>query len=315
MSEASTGEMEAGLPTGLFLIDGGVDPDVTSLFLRADRGSCIILAGTVDVFRQIAEDYEQAHGENPTHQFLEIRGGHEAIKRFPVFSELVEGPYMRFRSGLARHTGEELRQIETEFTKILTGVIKLTDAQKQQLSNLSDGDLRGYLDAFGIETEDLAFPLLDVGTGLNAYFAQDVLAAFPGRRMVSTSMHLLSPHSLMSRRLLHADPAQYGEIVACSGIEMPFDDDTFGMVVSRNADPYYTPKRDLISSIREKHRVMKFGAVAILCPSVCQYGEHDITDEDLTGLPSEIDATLEPIPLSGKRIYDGNIQNLLVIRK
>ena len=96
---------------------------------------------------------------------------------------------------------------------------------------------------------------------------------------------------------------------------MPFDDNTFGMVVSRNADPYYMPRRDLLASIREKHRVMKVGAVAMLCPAVYQYGERDVTPQDLAGLPSEIDATIEPIPPSGKRIYDGDIQNLLVIRK
>jgi ubiquinone/menaquinone biosynthesis C-methylase UbiE len=119
----------------------------------------------------------------------------------------------------------------------------------------------------------------------------------------------------MSKALAEVEFANRGELVACDGTNMPFEDETFAMVVSKNGDPYYVPKKDLLTSLREKHRVMRVGATALLCPAICEYGEHEITEEDIAPLQTEIDVSICPIPASGHHMYSSDTRNMLVIRK
>lgn len=318
MLEAGAAIPEINSQQGLFLIDEGVDPDVTSLFLRANIMDQAILVSTVGIFKRAAEKYEKKYGM-PEHGGMNsgagTSAGFEAIETYPEFARKNEWPYTSFRDGLTDHNSTELDRIETELTGLLMGDITLTDAQKQQLSNISDGGLQHYLAVSGIVKEELEFPLLDVGTGLTAMFAQDVIRNFPDAEVISTSMHLHSPKSLMNRVLAGIDPESLGELVACDGTNMPFEDEKFGMVVSVNADPYYVPRKDLLASLREKNRVLKVGATALLCPAICEYGLYEITENDLVPLRDEVDVTLHEIPDSGRHSYRGDVKQMLVISK
>lgn len=220
---------------------------------------------------------------------------------------------MWFREELTGHSSDELNQIKEELAAIREGTVVLSNAEKQQLSNLSSADLHQYLGSLGLSIEDLTFPLLDVGTGQDAYFAQDVLRLYPEQRVVSTSMHLMNPNSVMSRRL--ADQIDRGELIACDGQNLPIEDETFAMVVSLNADPYYVPRASLEDTIREKHRVLKVGGAALLCPAVCEYGSHDISQDDLATLQDEVDVSIQQIPRSGHQYYDIKTRAMLVINK
>ena len=299
----------------LFLIEGGVHPDVTSLFLRANKDVREQLIGTVGIIKGAVVEYEEELGEATSSGHVRnavvFKASPAIVKAYPDLYE--DFMFMRFREELTAHTSNELSRISEELSGIATGKIKLTDTEQQQLSNLSDADMYQYLRCFGIETNDLAFPLLDIGTGKHAYFAYDVLKAFPGQRVVSTSMHLLSPNSGMSKAL--ADVTDRGELIGGSGMDLPFEDETFGMVVSLNADPYYVPKKDLLASLREKQRVLQIGATALLCPAVCEYGEHDITAADIAPLQGDMDVSLRPIPESGYQYYRKDTRQMLVIQK
>jgi hypothetical protein len=152
---------EIGSQEALFLTDGGVHHDVTTMFLRANATERIILVSTVDIFRCAADNYEQTHGESPYRGVpgsIQARASYEALETFPVFAEANEGPFIRFREGLAAHNSIELDHIEAELTAIMSGEITLSDSQKQQLSNLSDGDLQSYLCALGaLREKNLSF--------------------------------------------------------------------------------------------------------------------------------------------------------------
>ncbi len=299
----------------LFLVAGGVHPDVTSLFLRANEDVRQQLVGTVGIIRDAVGTYEQEMGElakpGRIRSPIAYRTSPAIVKAYPDLYE--DYSFMWFREELTAHTSDELLQIEEELRGIASGEITLTDVQKQQLSNLSDAGMYQYLHSFGLEATDLAFPLLDVGTGKHVYFAQDALNAFPGQKIVSTSMHLLHPNSTMRKAL--AALTNRGELVAASATNLPFEDDSFEMVLSLNADPYYVPKKGLLVSLQEKHRVLKVGATALLCPAVCDYGDHDITEEDIAPLKGAIDISLRPIPESGKQFYRKNTKQMLVIQK
>ena len=306
---------EIGPHEGLFLIEGGVHPDVTSLFMRANPETRQQLIGTVSIFKGVVQDHELKEGQLTTTDHVRSSVAFASSPAIQAaYPKLYEDYlFMWFREELTAHSSGELERIETELAAIESGEIILSNAEKQQLSNLSDADLYQYLHSLGIGLGELSFPLLDVGTGKHAYFAQALVASFPGQRIVSTSMHLLSPNSIMSRAL--AEKTDRGELVAGDGIDMPFDDETFGMVVSLNADPYYVPRKDLLTSLREKHRVMKVGATALLCPAVCEYGDYDIGQEDIAALQPDIDVSLQPIPQSGHRFYDRATRQMLIINK
>ncbi|MDQ2972856.1 MAG: hypothetical protein M3Q79_00020 [bacterium] len=308
-------EAHQARPAELFLVEGDVHPDVTSLFLRANESVRQELIGTVDIIRDAVAEYEEELGESTSSGHVRsavvFKASPAIVKAYPKLYE--DFLFMWFREELTAHTSDELSQIGAELSGIATGDIELTDAEQQQLSNLSDADMHQYLRCFGIEANDLAFPLLDVGTGKHAYFAHDVLKAFPGQRMVSTSMHLLSPNSGMSKAL--SGLTDRGELVGGNGMDLPFEDESFGMVVSLNADPYYVPKKDLLVSLREKQRVLRVGATALLCPAVCDYGEHDITEEDIAPLQGNMDISLLPIPESGYQFYRKDTRQMLAIHK
>lgn len=315
MTEAAEIGVEQERQSDLFLVNDAVHHDITSLFLRANDNVRQQLVGTVGITKDVVSEHEQRHGGHTfaghVRSAVVFNAGSKIRETYP---ELYKDYFfMWFREELTAYSSEELALIESEFGGILNGDIILTEAEKQQLSNLSDADMCQYLSSLGLKAADLAFPLLDVGTGQHAYFAQDVLQAFPEQRVVSTSMHLMNPKSIMSRVL--AGETDRGELVPAEGTSLPFEDDSFGMVVSLNADPYYVPKKDLLLSLREKQRVLRVGATALLCPAVCEYGQYDITEEDLVPLQGEVDVALCPIPESGKLYYRGDTKTMLVIKK
>ena len=151
----------------------------------------------------------------------------------------------------------------------------------------------------------MQFPLLDVGTGREAYFAQDLLKKRPGQTIVSTSLHLAGFHSPMRDFL--SQTTDRGAFVACDGTNLPFADESFATVISMNADPYYTPRNELRQSLREKQRVLSVGGVVLLCPAFCDYGERLITEDDIAPLQSEMDISLRTIDKDfARQLYRGS---------
>lgn len=315
MTEATVIRENADLQSDLFLINGGVPHGVTSLFLRAKESTRVKLAGAVGIIKEAAKEHEWRCEMGLDEKRSRGYVSDEALmKLYEAYPDLFEDFYfVCFREELADISCQDLEIIEDELKKIISGEITLTDAEKQQMSNLSDASMGQYLETFGINQQDLSFPLLDVGTGKNARFAQEVLRDFPNQCVVSTSMHLASPDSLMSKNL--EGKTDRGELVASDGLDMLFDDETFNMVVSLNADPFYVAKNALLPSLREKHRVLKPGGMAILCPAICDYGTHDITPTDLAPIADEVDISFRSIPEHAQRYYTGGIDSMLVINK
>lgn len=315
MTEATIIRENTELQSDLFLINGGVPHGVTSLFLRAKESTRTELVGAVGIIKESAKEHEwrceMGLDKKRCRDYVSDDVLMKLCEAYPLLSE--DYYFVCFRQELANINSQDLEVIEDEFRKIISGEIVLKEAEKQQMSNLSDAGMSQYLETFGIEVPDLSFPLLDVGTGENAHFALDVLRKFPNQRVVSTSMHLVDPNSVMSKVL--EGKTDRGELVASDGLDTPFDDETFSTIVSLNADPFYVAKADLLPSLREKHRVLKLGGTAILCPAVCDYGKHDITADDLAPIADEVDISFRSIPENALQYYSGGIDSMLVINK
>lgn len=208
------------------------------------------------------------------------------------------------------------KMVLRDFIAIATGKVVLSEGQKQMLSNLSNGDARTARDALGLFGEqDFQFPLLDIGTGKNAWLARDVLKKHPGEVVVSTSVHLAHPQSPMREELSGISRGEIGNLIACNAEDLPFADDSFQQVVSINATPYYTAKESLPQVFRNVHRVLKTGGNALLCAALCDYGSSEITLSDIVPLQAEMDIRLEPINDLGRHSYSRGVDYLVAINK
>lgn len=276
----------------LFTTDQGIHTDITSLFMRADALLRRQLIEGMSIIAAILPD-----GASPSHEHP-ILQGRARSKSFQLLTEVfgddMENWDIRsFFEEAALLDKNDVLRVAEELDRIATGEITPTSVQTKQLHNLSNNGLFPALRLLELDVDTIQFPLLDVGTGREAYFAQDLLKKRPGQTIVSTSLHLAGLHSPMRDFL--SQTTDRGTFVACDGTNLPFADESFATVVSMNADPYYTPLSELPQSLREKYRVLRTGGMALLCPAFCDYGERIITDDDIEPLQSEMDISLRLI--------------------
>lgn len=299
-----------------FLVDEGISPDITSLFLRASddtRDRLIIASGRILYYLPSAESKDGKVDENE----ILVRAADNPMLDLDLVDILGEDDkndwYISgFLWGLRQMTRERAQHVINELIGMRNGIIIPTPNDVKILSNLSDGRLDDYLSVLGIGIEDIGSTVLDVGTGASAGFAKWLKVEKPDITVVSTSMHLIPKKSRMRRNLAKQD--NIGYLVGSDGTHLPFADASFETVVSVDADPYYTPIDELATSLREKERVLKRGGIAILCPAVCDFGRHDIVQSDIQDL--DIGISLSKIsPEAATRVYRDGISQMLVIRK
>ena len=298
-----------------FLVEQGITSDITGLFMRSNDATREMLLDAACVILKYLPSSE-SEATSMEDGFLQM-----PIRDFALDIELVKlmGPDEKndwyisgFTAALQGMHKEHAKRIIDELRGIHIGTLTPTVADIQRMSNLSSGALNDYLYILGIDVEDIKDPVLDVGTGETAGFASQLLLRQPDRFVVSTSMHVGSKRSPMRSALSQRNDV--GSVVAADGVMLPFSDETFMTVVSVNADPYYVPRRELSKSLYEKHRVLQVGGTALLCPAVCEYGNHTITQEDL----ARVDIDVDIVPMNqdaAKTRYGAGIDSMLVIRK
>lgn len=299
-----------------FLVEEGIDPDITGLFLCVSDDMKDKLIGAANKIIDYLPSEQSEEGRVDNNGLL-VR----CVTDFQLDLDLVhilgendknDWSVSGFLLGLRRMPRERAQHVLAELVGIRSGDLVPTPNDIKMLSNLSSGDLYNYLSVLDIEIDDIDSPVIDVGTGASAGFAKWLKVEKPETTVVSTSMHVVPKKSRMRQNLTEQNDIGY--LVGSDGTHLPFADESFKTVVSVNADPYYTPVDELEMSLREKERVLQLGGVALLCPAVCDFGRHDIVQSDIEGL--DIDISLAEIPLeAARRVYRDGISHMLVIRK
>lgn len=299
-----------------FLLEEGIDPDITGLFLRVtEEMQNKLIAATESIIDYLPSESSEEGIVDENGLLVRYASDFQLdldLVRILGDDDKNDWSVSGFLWGLRRMPRECAQAVLADLEGIRTGEIVPTSNDIKMLSNLSSGDLYNYLSVLGIEIDDIGSPVLDVGTGESAGFAKWLKLERPETTVVSTSMHLVPAKSRMRRNLVGQNNVGY--LVGSDGTHLPFADESFKTVVSVNADPYYTPIDELEMSLREKERVLQVGGIALLCPAVCDFGKHDIEQADIDGL--DMDISFAEIPYeAARRVYRDGISQMLVIRK
>ncbi len=274
--------------------------EISSLFVRSNPEFQQKLLACMQAFHTAHQQGTPYHGYETSWHIL----GEQDADDFWVHGFLSA---LESISGGAKEIGEIIGDMQLVMDDAVT------ELQKKQLSNLSNNGLLYYLKVLDIHLDDLQDPILDVGTGEEARFARELLKKRPDADVTSTSVHLFSPNSLISRRLKGQNGV--GKLVAADGVSMPFPDESFQTVVSVNADPYYTPGYQFAESMREKQRLLRTGGVALLCPALYGYNGTEVSAAMIEPLQNEMDIELRPLSAAAAGQYFGHVPGLIVIRK
>lgn len=293
-----------------FIIEEYIDPSLTAYFLRLGQGKKVDFVYALGAL--LAETPED---EDPYRDIASL--GRGAARIIEGYDFTTEDWYTYVAvSAAARLGSKKGGEVLRDFAAIAVGGLVLSETDKQMLSNLSNGDLRTAGEALGLYGDSgFQFPLLDIGTGKDAWLARDLLKKHPGEMVVSTSMHLAQRGSPMFENLSVLPLKTVGALVACNAEGLPFADNSFQQVVSINAAPYYVAKQNVPTVLQNIHRVLKPGGTAYLCAALCDYGESEVGQGDIEPLQTTMDIQLEPIPSLGRVFYSTGVENLIKITK
>lgn len=291
----------------LGLVDEGLTHDITALFLHLKPENREAFCDVVDMVSDLAKS--SAPDESVSiHDSFEV-----SLFARKKLGDLYDDLYVQGAVFyLTQYPAHVLKIASSEMRAIKDGDIELTSYQRKAMSNLSNMGRRTYEAVLGIDVETVPVPILDIGTGEEARFAQDLLHARPDATIFSTSVHLGPKKSRMRRILQNRENT--GNLVAADGSRLPFDSGRFKTVVSVNAAPYYVPKQEVPSFINEVHRVMEpLGATAILSPGLCDYGNTELTQNDLDSFDFEVQ--LQDMPDAGHSSYKTDVPKKIIVIK
>lgn len=297
-------------PEKPFIIETYVDPALTGYFLRLNpdhKENFVKALGAVYL--------ETPKEEDPYRCITSLGRTTDHILKGYNFSTEDWFTYLALSAAVCLGSKKGGKVLE-DFAAIATGGLVLSEADQQILSNISNGSLRTARDVLGLhDDEGFKFPLLDIGTGENAWLARDLLKKFPGETVVSTSMHLTQADSPMHKLLSALPPETVGTLVACNAEELPFADNSFQQVLSVNAVPYYVAKKNVPRVLQNVHRVLKPGGTAMLCAALCDYGQSEVELKDIEPLQADMDIQLQSLDDLGRSHYIGGVNNLIKIFK
>lgn len=292
----------------LCIVDEGLIHDITSLFLHLKPENREAFCDVVDMVSGLAETSNSDEGVS-IHDSFEV-----SLFARQRLGDLYDDLYVQGAVFYLKHyPAHVLRMASSEMRAINDGEIQLTPYQRKAMSNLSNMGRRTYEAVLGIDAETIPVPILDIGTGEEAMFAQELLRVRPDASVWSTSVHLGSKKSRMRSIVKGVDNPGY--LVAADGAQLPFKSDIFKTVVSVNAAPYYVPKHEVPYFLNEVFRVLApLGATAILSPALCDYGNTELTQNDLGSFDFQVD--LRDMPEAGHGSYRPDVpKKIIVINK